>query len=112
MVDADSRVTTQITTLAHDAEAAVRAATLSGLASSERTSTTWAPLVVELANDPDPVVRQRVAVVARYLAPDAAADILHRYTSDQDQTLRRLATTELARLTNTAASSSALPPPG
>ena len=80
----------------------MRAATLSGLASAGRTATTWAPLVAELANDPDPVVRQRVAVVARHLAPDAAAEILQRYTSDQDQNLRRLATTELARLTNTA----------
>src|SRR5262249_12579354 len=102
VVDADSRVTAQITSLAGDAEPAVRAATLSGLASSGSTAKTWAPLVVELANDPDPTVRQRVAVVARHLAPDAAADILQRYTGDQDQTLRRLATTELTRLTNTA----------
>jgi hypothetical protein len=34
--------------------------------------------------------------------PDAAADILQRYTSDQDGILCRLATSELARLTNTA----------
>jgi hypothetical protein len=59
--------------------------------------------LVELANDPDPMVRQRVAVVARHLAPDAAPDILHRYATDQDQTLRRLASTELDRLTNPTA---------
>jgi HEAT repeat protein len=101
-VDADPRVTAHITTLAHDTEPAVRAATLSGLASTGRPASGWAPLVVELANDPDPSVRQRIAVVARHLAPDAAAGILQRYTSDQDQTLRQLAATELARLTNTA----------
>jgi HEAT repeat protein len=56
--DADSRVATPITMLAGDAEAAVRAATLSGLASAGSTASTWVPLVVELANDPDPAVRQ------------------------------------------------------
>jgi HEAT repeat protein len=102
-VDSDPRVTPQITMLARDDEAAVRAATLSGLASAGSRTSTWAPLLVELANDPDPMVRQRVAVVARHLAPDAAPDILHRYATDQDQTPRRLASTELDRLTNPTA---------
>jgi hypothetical protein len=43
-------VTAQITKLARDAEPAVRAATLSGLAGAPDGSI-WAPLVVELAND-------------------------------------------------------------
>jgi hypothetical protein len=103
VVDSDPRVTPQITMLARDDEAAVRAATLSGLASAGSRTSTWAPLLVELANDPDPMVRQRVAVVARHLAPDAAPDILHRYATDQDQTPRRLASTELDRLTNPTA---------
>lgn len=60
--------------------------------------------MVGLANDADPVVRQRVAVVARHLAPDATADILQRYTSDQVPTLCPLTTAELTRLTNTATS--------
>lgn len=99
-VDSDPRVTPQITMLARDDEAVVRAATISGLASAGSGPSNWAPLLVELANDPDPMVRQRVAVVARQLAPGAAPDILHRYASDQDQTLRRLANTELDRLTD------------
>ncbi|WP_231929295.1 HEAT repeat domain-containing protein [Micromonospora inositola] len=86
--------------LAQDDEAAVRAATISGLASAGGEPSHWGQLLVELADDPDPTVRQRVAVVARHLAPDAAPDILHRYASDPDQTLRRLADTELNRLTN------------
>jgi HEAT repeat protein len=99
-VDSDPRVTPQITMLARDDEAIVRAATISGLASAGSRPSNWAPLLVELANDPDPMVRQRVAVVARHLAPNAAPDILHRYASDQDQSLRRLANTELDRLTD------------
>ncbi|MCZ7373419.1 HEAT repeat domain-containing protein [Micromonospora sp. WMMC250] len=89
--DSDPRVAPQLTMLARDGEAEVRAATLSGLASAEGMPTDRRRLLIELADDPDPVVRQRVAVVARHLAPDVAPDILHRYTHDPDQTLRRLA---------------------
>jgi HEAT repeat protein len=99
-VNSDDRATQRLRELAHDDTAAVRAATLGGLASTASGSSNWAPLVLELANDPNPTVRQRVAIVARHLAPDAASDILHHYTSDQDQTLRRIATTELNRLTD------------
>ncbi|GGO14247.1 HEAT repeat domain-containing protein [Micromonospora parathelypteridis] len=101
--DSDPRVAPQLTMLARDGEAAVRAATLSGLASAEGGPSLRGRLLVELADDPDPMVRQRVAVVARHLAPDAAPDILHRYTRDPDQTLRQLAATELGRLANLTA---------
>jgi hypothetical protein len=94
----------QLTALARDDEAVVRAATLSGLASADGGSARWATLVADLANDPGPLVRQRVAVVARHLAPDAAADILRRYTTDPDARLRELAATELTRLTDPTAS--------
>ena len=100
-VDTDPRVTAQITKLARDAEPAVRVAILSGLASTPGGST-WAPLVVKLANDPDPLVRQRVAVVVRHLAPNDAPRILRRYEGDEDPSLRRLASTEIGRLTNTS----------
>ncbi|MFJ2081254.1 HEAT repeat domain-containing protein [Micromonospora chokoriensis] len=98
--DSDPRVAPQLTMLARDGEAAVRAATLSGLAAAAGRPSDRGRLLVELADDPDPMVRQRVAVVARHVAPDAAPDILRRYTRDPDQTLRRLAATELDRLTN------------
>ncbi|WUR58052.1 HEAT repeat domain-containing protein [Micromonospora chokoriensis] len=98
--DSDPRVAPQLTMLARDSEATVRAATLSGLASAAGRPSDRGRLLVELADDPDPMVRQRVAVVARHVAPDAAPDILRRYTHDPDQTLRRLAATELDRLTN------------
>lgn len=101
--DSDPRVTPQLMMLARDDEAAVRAATISGLASAGGRPSHWGQLLVELVDDPDPMVRQRVAVVARHLAPDAAPDILHRYASDPDQTLRRLAATELDRLTDPTA---------
>ncbi|MFK4245988.1 HEAT repeat domain-containing protein [Micromonospora chokoriensis] len=77
--DSDPRVAPQLTMLARDGAAAVRAATLSGLASADGRPTHRGRLLVELADDPDPMVRQRVAVVARHLAPDAAPEILHRY---------------------------------
>ncbi|MEU8391313.1 HEAT repeat domain-containing protein [Micromonospora sp. NPDC048843] len=89
--------------LARDGEAAVRAATLSGLASADGGLSLRGRLLIELADDPDPMVRQRVAVVARHLAPDAAPDILHWYTRDPNQTLRQLAATELGRLANPTA---------
>jgi HEAT repeat protein len=97
----DRRAAAQINVLARDADATVRAATLSGLASAS-TRMNWAPLVLELADDPDPTVRQRVAVVARHLAPDTAASILERFAGDPDQTVRRAATAALNRLTGTA----------
>jgi hypothetical protein len=84
--------------LAHDDEASVRAATLSGLATVSDDSSRWASLVAELANDPDPTVRQRVAVVARYLAPNRVSDILHRLAEDSAATVRQVATTQLDRL--------------
>ncbi|MEW2427836.1 HEAT repeat domain-containing protein [Micromonospora sp. NPDC047644] len=104
VADSDPRVAPQLTMLARDGEAAVRAATLSGLASAGGEAA-WhrGHLLVELVDDPDPLVRQRVAVVARHVAPDAAPDILRRYTRDPDQTLRGLAATELDRLTNPTA---------
>ncbi|MET7747775.1 HEAT repeat domain-containing protein [Micromonospora sp. NPDC005367] len=96
-VDSDPRVTPQLTMLARDDEAAVRAATISGLTSTGASRSHWTPLLVELADDPDPLVRQRIAVVARRLAPDAAPGILRRYVDDTDPSVRRLAATELER---------------
>ncbi|MER7333624.1 MULTISPECIES: HEAT repeat domain-containing protein [unclassified Micromonospora] len=102
-VDSDPRVAPQLTALARDDQAAVRAATVHGLASAGGRPTHWRKLLVELATDPAPDVRQRVAVAARHLAPDAAPDILHRYASDPDPMVRRLAGTELYRLTDPTA---------
>jgi HEAT repeat protein len=93
----DPRVTVRITELARDPEPSVRAATLSGLATAG--GSTWAPIVTELANDPSPEVRQRVAVVARLIAPDDVRNILRGYADDHDPTVRRIATVELDRLT-------------
>ncbi|MFR9780120.1 HEAT repeat domain-containing protein [Micromonospora sp. MS34] len=90
-VDSDPRIPPQLTTLAQDDEPAVRAATISGPVSTDSVRSRWASLVVGLANDPDPVVRQRVAVAARRLVPDDASEILHRYASDADPTVRRVA---------------------
>ncbi|MFI7517044.1 HEAT repeat domain-containing protein [Micromonospora echinofusca] len=102
-VDSDPRIPQQLMTLAQDDEPAVRAATISGLISTDSVRSRWASLVVGLVNDPDPVVRQRVAVAARRLAPDAAPDIIHQYVSDADPTVRRIADAELARLADAAA---------
>ncbi|MEU6073757.1 HEAT repeat domain-containing protein [Micromonospora sp. NPDC047074] len=102
-VDSDPRIPPQLMTLTQDDEPAVRAASISGLISTDSERSRWAPLVVGLANDPDPLVRQRVAVAARRLAPDAAPDILRHYVSDPDSTVRRIADLELARLTDAAA---------
>ncbi|MCX5065940.1 HEAT repeat domain-containing protein [Micromonospora lupini] len=101
--DSDPRVAPQLTMLARDGEAAVRAATLSGLASAGGGPSNLRYLLLQLVNDPDPMVRQRVAVVARHVAPDAAPDILRRYTRDHDRALRRLAATDLDRLTHPTA---------
>ncbi|MEV0392433.1 HEAT repeat domain-containing protein [Polymorphospora rubra] len=101
-VDTDPRVIPALTTLAQDGEAVVRAATVGGLAGAGKRSPHLATLVVGLANDPDPPVRQRVALAVRHLAPDAAADILHRYTDDPDQTVRRIAGNQLERLAGPA----------
>ncbi|MEV0734086.1 HEAT repeat domain-containing protein [Polymorphospora sp. NPDC050346] len=102
-VDFDPRVERQLAVLLGDSEAAVRAATIRGLASAAGRYPQAVPLVVGLAGDPDPTVRQRVAVVVRRLAPDAAPDILRRYVDDPDQTVRWLADTELTRLTDPGA---------
>ncbi|MFI5490501.1 HEAT repeat domain-containing protein [Micromonospora echinaurantiaca] len=102
-VDSDPRIPAQLTTLMQDDEPAVRAAIISGLTGTDSARSRWAPLVVGLANDPAPVVRQRVAAAARRLVPDATPDILHQYISDADPTVRRIAGMELARLTDTAA---------
>lgn len=102
VVDSDPRAAQQVTTLARDAEAKVRAATLSGLASTGgEPPHRGRQLLVELADDPDPTVRQRVAVLARRLAPDTAPQILRRYAGDPDQRVRQLAAAELERLTET-----------
>ncbi|MEV7226014.1 HEAT repeat domain-containing protein [Polymorphospora sp. NPDC051019] len=101
-VDSDPRVIPALTTLAEDGEPAVRAATVGGLAGAGKRSPHLATLVVGLANDPDPAVRQRVALAVRHLAPDAAADILHRYADDPDQTVRRIAGNQLEHLAGPA----------
>jgi HEAT repeat protein len=99
----DAAAKQRLVLLAQDGEAAVRAATISGLAGAHAEPSDWAPFVAGMANDPDPLVRQRVALVARRLAPDAAPDILRRYTGDPDETVRRLASRELDRLGGSAA---------
>lgn len=97
-VDADPRVASQIRLLARDDEAAVRAATLSGLASVTDPSARWSELAVTLADDPDATVRQRVAVVGHHLAPNEAGALLHRLTDDPEPIVRQTAATQLARL--------------
>ncbi|MGQ5261938.1 HEAT repeat domain-containing protein [Micromonospora sp. ZYX-F-536] len=99
-VGSDPRVRPQLILLARDDEPTVRAATISGLASAGVGPSQWGQLLAGLVDDPVAMVRQRVAVLARHLAPEAAPEILHRYANDPDQTLRRLASTELDRLTN------------
>ncbi|WP_432824447.1 HEAT repeat domain-containing protein [Dactylosporangium sp. CA-092794] len=84
--------------LARDPGPAVRAATLSGLATVGDNSSRWARLVTALTNDPDPTVRQRVALVARHLAPEDLSDILHRLADDPEATVRQAAAAQLARL--------------
>jgi HEAT repeat protein len=95
---ADPRAWPQVMMLARDQEAEVRAATLSGTVGADGLQSERAQLVAGLADDPDPMVRLRVAVRARHLAPEAARDILTRYANDRDQRVRRLASTELGRL--------------
>ncbi|RKN26164.1 hypothetical protein D7044_30480 [Micromonospora musae] len=95
--DSDPRVTLQLTALARDDEAAVRAATISGLASSGTRRSHFAQILIELTDDPAPMVRQRIAVVVRGLANDTARSILRRYANDADPSVRRLASTELDR---------------
>jgi HEAT repeat protein len=92
--------TADITALARDDDATVRAATLSGLAAASA-SHRWMPLLAELADDPDPPVRHRVALVAHHFAPHSAGDILRRLTNHTDPAVRRAATTHLDRLTRT-----------
>ncbi|XVU29643.1 HEAT repeat domain-containing protein [Actinoplanes sp. CA-054009] len=97
-IDADPRVVPRLTLLAHDEDAAVRAATLSGLATSARPSDHWAALAVALAADADPTVRQRVAVVAHHLAPGQAGDLLRRLAADPEAIVRETAATQAGRL--------------
>lgn len=94
----DPRVWPQVMMLARDQQAEVRAATLSDTADTAGVQPERARLVAALADDPDPMVRRRVAAITRHLAPEAARDILTRYASDQDQVVRRIASTELGRL--------------
>jgi HEAT repeat protein len=94
----DPRAWPQVMMLARDQDGGVRAATLSGTADTAGLQPEWAQLVAGLADDPDPVVRRRVAVTVRHLAPDAARDILTRYATDRDQRVRQVASTALGRL--------------
>ncbi|MDT5027481.1 MAG: hypothetical protein QOE61_3907 [Micromonosporaceae bacterium] len=94
----DLRVTDQVFALSRDGEAAVRAATVSGLIGAARGSSTWTPLIAELADDADPNVRQRIAVAAKHLAAESAPGILRKYVDDSDPTVRRIAAAELARM--------------
>jgi HEAT repeat protein len=96
--DSDPRVTPRLELMTRDDEAAVRAAILSGLATVGDNSSRWASLVADLANDLDPTVRQRVAVVARHLAPNEVSDILRCLADDPEATVRQVATTQLDRL--------------
>jgi HEAT repeat protein len=98
VTDSDPRVTPRMMLLARDDAATVRAATLAGLATTANNSSRWASLVAELGHDPDPTVRQRVAVVAAHLAPSEVANILHRLADDPEATVRHVATTQLGRL--------------
>lgn len=86
----------RIAALARDDDPAVRAATLSGLA-TVGASADSATILMQAANDPDPMVRERVAVLARHLAPSAVREILERFATDSDPVVRRVAVTELAR---------------
>ena len=94
----DPRAWPQVMMLARDQESGVRAAVLSGAAGTAGLQPEWAQLVARLADDPDPVVRRRVAATVRHLAPDAARYILTRYATDRDQRVRQVASTGLDRL--------------
>jgi len=97
-VSVDPRAADALEMLAADDVAAVRAATISGIAWAKTPSPLGEHLVIRLTGDPDPLVRQRVAVVARRLAPDRLDSIVRRYVDDPDPTVRRIAETELNRL--------------
>ncbi|MEV6601297.1 HEAT repeat domain-containing protein [Actinoplanes sp. NPDC051346] len=95
-VESDPRAAQRIIALIGDPEATVRAASVSALATvTERAR--WTPHVLALADDPDPVVRQRVAVVLRHLDPEAAAPVLRRYLDDPDPTLSWIANRQLQK---------------
>ena len=94
----DARAATALEALAGDGIPEVRAATISGLASTSGIpSPLGGRLLVRLIGDADPTVRQRVVVLARRLAPDHLADILTRFVEDPDPGVRRLAENELNR---------------
>ncbi|WP_203989331.1 HEAT repeat domain-containing protein [Virgisporangium aurantiacum] len=95
---ADSRAADALEMLAADDIPAVRAATISGIASTMKPSALGEHLVIRLTDDPDPSVRQRVAVLARHLAPNRLESIVRRYVDDPDPNVRRIAETELSRL--------------
>lgn len=65
MTGADPRVWPQVMMLARDQDAAVRTAILSGTAGIAGLQSERAHFVARLADDPDPVARRRVAVMAR-----------------------------------------------
>jgi HEAT repeat protein len=90
----------QLVALARDDVPAVRAATVSGLASAHASPHDWAAVITRLADDPDPLVRRYVAVAARLVAPQHAADILRGYASDPDQAVRETARGQLGSLTS------------
>jgi HEAT repeat protein len=96
-VAADSRAADALEMLAADDIPEVRAATISGLASTMKPSALGEHLVIRLTDDPDPSVRQQVAVLARHLAPTRQETILRRYADDPDPGVRRIAETELNR---------------
>ncbi|MEV0563305.1 HEAT repeat domain-containing protein [Dactylosporangium sp. NPDC050588] len=95
-VDADPLAARRLAELLRDDVAAVRAEAVSALFAT-RDRGRWAPLVLGLADDPDPVVRQRVAVILSHLDRVAAVPVLRRYMSDNDPTVRWVASTRLAQ---------------
>lgn len=82
---ADPRAAERLALLAADPDAGVRAAVLSGLATAGARS----PLALALAADPDPAVRERVAVVVHHLAPDDAEAVLDRLATDPEPGVRQ-----------------------
>jgi HEAT repeat protein len=93
----DARVAAVLHALAGDGTPEVRAATISGLASTMEPSPLGESLLVDLIGDADPTVRQRVVVLARHLAPDRVGSILAGFVDDPDPGVRRLAENERNR---------------
>jgi HEAT repeat protein len=101
--DSDPRVPQLLVSLAHDEEASVRAATISGRPAIGDKASYRTSLMAGLAGDPDPGVRLRVAAHVRRLEPDIAEDVLRRYADDPDERVRRIAGIERERLNNSSA---------